>query len=80
MSGRSVTLPHCSWPRASLLEAVNQYLVPILSPVTDNMLFLNQQKGELFYPPDAMDDLGTAAYKADTLLTELPCLVVLKKR
>ena len=34
--------------RASLkpLEAVYQYLVPILSPVTDNLLFLNQRKGE----------------------------------
>ena len=35
-------LSHCSW--ASLLEAGNQYLVHILSPLTDKMLFLNQRK------------------------------------
>ena len=43
MSGRSVTKPHCSC-RASLPNADYQYLVPILSPVTDNLLFLNQRK------------------------------------
>ena len=34
---------------ASLPETVYQYLVPILSPVTDNLLFLNQWKREIFY-------------------------------
>ena len=32
----------CSW--ASLPEAVYQYLVPILLPVTDTLFFLNRQK------------------------------------
>ena len=41
-------LPHCSW--ASLPQAVYQYLVPILLPVTDNLLFLNQGKREIIFP------------------------------
>ena len=44
MSGWSVTKPHCSW--ASLLETFYQYLVPTISPVTDNLLFLNHWKRE----------------------------------
>ena len=40
-------LPHCSW--ASLPEAVYQYLVPILLPVTDNLLFLNQRKRVIIF-------------------------------
>ena len=56
---------------------VNQCYVPILSPVTDNLLFnfLNQQKMD-FFPrknvPDARIDLRTAACQADMLTTELP--------
>ena len=49
--------------------------MPILSLVTDNMLFLNERKGEFFSKKDCADgkvDLGTAAYEADTLPTELP--------
>ena len=37
---------HCSW--ASFLEAVYHDQVPICSPLTDNLLFLNQQKRESF--------------------------------
>ena len=40
----SVTYPLSSW--ASLLEAVYQYKVLIHSPVTKNLLFLNQWKRE----------------------------------
>ena len=31
---------------SNLTEAVYQYLMPILLPVTDNLLFLNQKKSE----------------------------------
>ena len=37
ISGRAVTLPHCCL--TSLPEAAYQYLMSILSPVTDNLLF-----------------------------------------
>ena len=40
----------CSVAWTRLLEAVYQNEVPILSPVTDNLLFLNQRKRErVFY-------------------------------
>ena len=44
-------------------EVVNQYLVPILWLVTDNLLFVNQQKSEIFphkQVPDVRVDLRTA--------------------
>ena len=53
----------------------------ILSPVTDNLLFLNQRKREIIPQknvPDVGVDLGDAAYEADTLpnsdLVQFPCL------
>ena len=55
-------LTTCS--RASLPEAVYQYLVPILLAETDNFLFLNQRKREIIFPrknvPGARVDLRTA--------------------
>ena len=35
-------------PGKKLPEAGHQYLVPLLLPVTDNLLFLNQRKREKF--------------------------------
>ena len=48
---------------------------------TDNLLFLNQRKREIFHEnvPRAMDNLGTAAYEADTLPTKLPRPVWIKE-
>ena len=50
--------------------------VSILSPVTDNQLFLNQRKREIIFlqknVPDARIARGTAACEADTLATVLP--------
>ena len=58
-----------------LPETFYQYLVSILSPVTDSLLFLNQQKMDIFstkeYVGCARISLGTAASEADTLPTEL---------
>ena len=69
-----------SW--ASLPDVIYQYYVLILMPVTDNLLFLNQRKREIFPPKNVVPDervyLGTAAYKADTLIpTKLPYLIFL---
>ena len=54
--------------------------MPILSPVTDNLLFLNQRKREIIFPrkniPDTRIDYGTVAYEVGTLPTELPRVVV----
>ena len=50
------------------------HLMYILSPVTDNLLFLNQWKRDYFprnNVPDVRVDLGTAAYEADMVPTEL---------
>ena len=44
--GQLLLKPHFSW--ASLPVAVYQNKVSILLPVTDNLLFLNQQKREYF--------------------------------
>ena len=48
---------------------------PSLLPVTDNCLFLNQQK-RIFFPQknvlNAIVDIRTAAYEAERLSTELP--------
>ena len=48
---------------------------------TENLLFLKQRKREIFNEnvPGAMDNLGTAAYEADTLPTELPRPVWIKE-
>ena len=52
--------------------------MPILLPVTDNLLFLNQQKRDFIFPfslknvPDVRIDCAAAACEADMLLTELP--------
>ena len=66
MSGRSVSEPHCSW--ASLPEKVYPYLVPILSPVTENLLFF-KSAAEGNIPrknvPDARVDLGTSGQATD---------------
>ena len=55
--------------------SVYQYLVPILLPVTDNLLFLNLRKSEIFFPQknylDVMVDCGTAGCEEDTLPIEL---------
>ena len=59
---------------ASLPEAVYQYQVPILSPVTSDLLFLNQWKRDFFPRKNVQDArfyLGTAAHEAGTLLTKL---------
>ena len=49
--------------------------MPILLPVTDNLLFLNQRKREIIFPhknvPDMGVDLGTAANVVDMLPSEL---------
>ena len=60
-----VSLPHCSW--ASLPEAAYEYKMPILSPETDNLLFLNQQKRDFFSMKqcaDAYADLGAARLRS----------------
>ena len=68
----------------SLLEAVYQYLVPILSPVTDIMLFLNQRKRVISFSMknvlEVRIDGMTAACKADTLPIELsrPVLMIIR--
>ena len=49
-----------------LLEAVYQYLVPILWPETDNLLFLNRGRGNKFSNknvPNARVDRGTACIR-----------------
>ena len=49
--------------------------MPNLSPETDNLLFLNQQKREINFPvknmPDVRVALRTACIKADMLPTKL---------
>ena len=50
------------------------YLALILSALTDTLLFLNQRKRE-FLPRKNVPDLGSAAYEANTLPTEIPRLV-----
>ena len=44
---------------ASILEAVYQYLVPIPTPVTDSLLFLNQRKREKCPQMNVTADIGT---------------------
>ena len=67
---------HTVLGQASRMQFTSISKVPILSPVTDNLLFLNQQKRENIFPRknvhDARIDRGTAACEADTLPTELP--------
>ena len=50
-----------------------QYLVPNLSSVTNNLLFLNQRKSEIIflrkYVPGARIGRGTADCQVDALLT-----------
>ena len=53
----------------TLLQAVYKYLVPILSPANDKLLFLNQPKRENIY-------YERICVKSGTLPTELPCLVL----
>ena len=63
-----------TFPGQAPTEAVHQYQVPILSPVTDNLLFLNQPKREIIFPrknlPYARINRGTAACEANTPATE----------
>ena len=50
----------------------------IFSPLTDKLLFLNQQKSEIFQQKNVHDArvyLCTAAYEAETLSTKLSCLI-----
>ena len=56
---------------------IYQYLDPILSPVTDKMLFFNSRRGEIFSTKDGLlgVDHGTPVYEANTLPTELQHLV-----
>ena len=49
------------------MEAVYQYLVPIILPVTNNMLFLNQQK-LFFHERMFRIDHGTPACEALSLM------------
>ena len=50
-------------------------LSALFSPITENLLFLNQMKREIIFPqknvPDTMINGGTAACEVDTLQTEL---------
>ena len=52
------------------MEAVYQYLVAILSPITDNLLFLNQRKSKNTprknVPVTHGSTSGQLAYEADT--------------
>ena len=59
-------------------EAAYQYLVSILSPGTDNLLFFNQRKSEKHSTNlkecagDARVDLGTSCIRSEHASTELP--------
>ena len=61
MSSQSVTLPQNSW--VSLLGAVDQYLEPTHSPVTDTLLFLIQSKREKFSTKECAGHKKVAAQR-----------------
>ena len=76
MTVSNLTTLHCSW--ASIPGEFYQYLVPILSPVTDNLIFLNQPKRFFFQKricPTKESIWGLLVYETDKLPTELPHLV-----
>ena len=49
--------------------------MPILSPVTDNLLFFKSAEEGKSFPLNSRIDRGSAACEADTLPTKLPHLV-----
>ena len=59
MSGRSVSEPHSSF------ASLRRHFTRILPPVTDNMLFLSQQKGNICtkYVLDPRVDLGATGIR-----------------
>ena len=66
------------------MEAVYHYLVPILSKVTDNLLFLNQRKEDFIFQKIMCRMQGVIlrplAYEVYMLPTELPDLVFNRKK